>query len=157
MSATHLRSPELAAERLQLAVPGSLGPEGALRRENEQLRTALATRIVIEQAKGMLAERFEIHVDEAFERLRHQARSHRMKLHVLAAAVTAREAWAEAIIRPAEPRNALAARSAVRGASPTLAPPPRRFAFEPDALRITQSTDHPARRPRIRHATVSPA
>lgn len=40
---------------------------------------------MIEQAKGMLAERFEIDVDEAFERLRHQARSHRIKMHVLAA------------------------------------------------------------------------
>jgi AmiR/NasT family two-component response regulator len=96
MSATHLRSPEHASERRELAVPESLGLEEALRRENEQLRTALATRIVIEQAKGMLAERFEIHVDEAFERLRHEARSRRMKLNVLAAAVTAREAWAEA-------------------------------------------------------------
>jgi hypothetical protein len=52
----------------------------------------------------MLAERFEIHVDEAFERLRHEARSRRMKLNVLAAAVTAREAWAEAIDRPARVR-----------------------------------------------------
>ena len=54
----------------------------------------------------MLAERFEIHVDEAFERLRHQARSRRMKLHVLAAAVTAREAWSEAIFRETAPGGA---------------------------------------------------
>jgi anti-anti-sigma regulatory factor len=104
MNATRLRSPEQASERRQ-AVSGSLELQQALRQENEQLRTALASRIVIEQAKGMLAERFEIDVDEAFERLRHQARSHRIKLHVLAAAVTAREAWAEAIVRPAEPRK----------------------------------------------------
>ena len=71
----------------------------ALRRENDQLRTALATRIVIEQAKGMLAQRFDLDVDEAFERLRREARNRRMKLHVLAAAVVAREAWLEAILR----------------------------------------------------------
>ncbi|HYZ79153.1 MAG TPA: ANTAR domain-containing protein [Gaiellaceae bacterium] len=104
MNATRLRSPEQAIERQQ-AVSGPLELQEALRQENEQLRTALATRIVIEQTKGMLAERFEMDVDEAFERLRHQARSHRIKLHVLAAAVTAREAWAEAIVRPAEPRK----------------------------------------------------
>ena len=104
MSATRQRSPEQASERQQ-AMSGSVELEEALRQENEQLRTALATRIVIEQAKGMLAERFELDVDEAFERLRHQARSHRIKLHVLAAAVTAREAWAEAIVRRAKPRQ----------------------------------------------------
>jgi hypothetical protein len=125
MSATRFRSSKHAFERQQPAVPGSLELQEALRQENEQLRTALATRIVIEQAKGMLAERFEMDVDEAFERLRHQARSHRMKLHVLAAAVTAREAWAEAIFPPAEPRNAPARRSAAREASPTLAPRPQ--------------------------------
>lgn len=88
MSATHVRSTGATLDELQ-----------ALRRENEQLRTALATRIVIEQAKGMLAERFELHVDEAFERLRREARSRRMKLHELAAAVTAREAWTDSIFR----------------------------------------------------------
>jgi hypothetical protein len=146
-----IRSPEHASERRELSLPGSPALEEALRQENEQLRTALATRIVIEQAKGMLAERFEIHVDEAFERLRHQARSRRMKLHVLAAAVTAREAWAEAIFSP-EPRNAPAARNA-RDASRTLAPPTQALRLRSDALRMTQSTDQPVRRPRTRHAT----
>ena len=133
MSATSLRSPKDAFERQQPAVSSSLELQEALRRENEQLRTALATRIVIEQAKGMLAERFEMDVDEAFERLRRQARSHRMKLHVLAAAVTARDACAEAIFPAAEPCTGSVA--------------------EAEALRVTQSTDHPVRRPRTRHAT----
>ena len=133
MSATSLRSPKDAFEREQPAVSGSLELQEALRRENEQLRTALATRIVIEQAKGMLAERFELDVDEAFERLRRQARSHQMKLHVLAAAVTAREAWAGAIFSPAEPCTGSVA--------------------EAEAERMTQSTGHPVRRRRTRHAT----
>jgi hypothetical protein len=153
MSATRPRSPQHAFERQQPAVPGSLELQEALRQENEQLRTALATRIVIEQAKGMLAERFEMDVDEAFERLRHQARSHRMKLHVLAAAVTAREGWAEAIFPPAEPRNAPASRGAAPEASPTLAPRPQALRLRAEALRVTQSADHLVRRPRTRHAT----
>jgi hypothetical protein len=71
----------------------------ALRRENDQLRVALATRIVIEQAKGMLAERFDVEADMAFERLRREARNRRMKLRALAAAVIAREPWIEPIFR----------------------------------------------------------
>jgi hypothetical protein len=77
--------------------PTSLASLEALRTENDQLRTALLTRIVIEQAKGMIAERLDVEVDEAFERLRREARNRRMKLHALAAAVMAREAWTDPI------------------------------------------------------------
>jgi AmiR/NasT family two-component response regulator len=78
----------------------------ALRRENDQLRTALRTRIVIEQAKGMLAERLGLEVDVAFERLRREARTRRMKLHAFAAAVVAREAWSEPLFQPGAGGNA---------------------------------------------------
>ncbi len=84
---------------MSTTTPASLELHEALRREVDQLRTALTTRIVIEQAKGMLAERLDIDVNEAFERLRREARNRRLKLHVLAAAVTARETWTEAILR----------------------------------------------------------
>lgn len=43
----------------------------------EQLQTALDTRVVIEQAKGILAERHGVPLREAFERLRAHARSTR--------------------------------------------------------------------------------
>jgi ANTAR domain-containing protein len=55
-----------------------------------QLQTALDSRIVIEQAKGILAERHGISPNEAFERLRREARSRRIKLHELATDIVER-------------------------------------------------------------------
>ena len=52
-----------------------------------QLQTALDSRVVIEQAKGILAERQSISPDEAFDKIRGHARSRRMKLHDLAASI----------------------------------------------------------------------
>ncbi len=50
----------------------------------EQLEGALASRIVIEQAKGILSARHEIDVQTAFDVLRRAARSHQLKLRDLA-------------------------------------------------------------------------
>jgi len=55
--------------------------------ENAQLEEALRSRIVIEQAKGILAERYRIGVEEAFNVLRAAARAHRVKIHDLASQV----------------------------------------------------------------------
>src|SRR3954454_14712435 len=52
-----------------------------------QLQTALDSRVVIAQAKGILAGREAISPDEAFERMRRQARSRRMKLRDFAGGV----------------------------------------------------------------------
>ncbi len=46
----------------------------------DQLQAALESRVVLEQAKGVLAERHRIHPDEAFGLLRTQARSGRRRL-----------------------------------------------------------------------------
>ena len=62
-------------------------PTAFLLERTIQLQTALDSRIVIEQAKGILAEREMISPDDAFEKMRRDARSRRMKLHDLAAGI----------------------------------------------------------------------
>jgi GAF domain-containing protein len=73
-----------------------------------QLQEALSTRVIIEQAKGMLAERHRLHPDQAFGLLREQARRSGRKLHALAAEVLD----GSATIAPAkaQPRRSLDAR-----------------------------------------------
>ncbi len=53
----------------------------------EQLQQALTSRIVIEQAKGMIAAREGISIDQAFARLRRHARRHSANIHEVARAV----------------------------------------------------------------------
>ncbi len=53
----------------------------------EQLQGALNSRVAIEQAKGVLAERFSLDMDQAFQLLRTQARSQNRRLAELAGAV----------------------------------------------------------------------
>jgi GAF domain-containing protein len=54
---------------------------------NEQLQTALNSRVIIEQAKGKLAERLGIDVNQAFTLLRDQARNRNQRLSDLARAL----------------------------------------------------------------------
>ena len=63
---------------------------GELQRQQNaiaQLQSALTSRIVIEQAKGMLAERWKVTPDEAFDALRRLARTGQRRLADLAVAV----------------------------------------------------------------------
>ncbi len=53
---------------------------------NEQLQTALNSRVVIEQAKGKLAERLGVDMDQAFSLLRDFARARNRRLSELAEA-----------------------------------------------------------------------
>jgi len=52
-----------------------------------QLEHALQSRVAIEQAKGIIAERYGLEPDVAFELIRKAARSHRVKLHDLVRAI----------------------------------------------------------------------
>ncbi len=54
---------------------------------NEQLQTALDSRVIIEQAKGKLAERLGVDMDQAFSLLRDSARSRNLRLSDLARAI----------------------------------------------------------------------
>jgi len=64
-----------------------------------QLQGALDSRVVIEQAKGMLRERLGLSIDGAFELLRAAARSDRRKLDFVAREVVDSFATPEAVVR----------------------------------------------------------
>jgi GAF domain-containing protein len=54
---------------------------------SDQLSRALSSRVVVEQAKGVLAEALGVGVDEAFQRIRSYSRNHNMPLHTVASMV----------------------------------------------------------------------
>ena len=104
-----LRATVIGALNLFCARPGSLGQDdirvgqaladiatiGILAQRNihqaelltVQLQTALTSRVVIEQAKGILSERHKVDVDTAFGFLRNHARRHNLRLSDLARTV----------------------------------------------------------------------
>ena len=56
----------------------------AAHEEIGQLRTALSSRVIIEQAKGMVAARRGIGVDQAFQRIRRHSRDNNARIHDVA-------------------------------------------------------------------------
>lgn len=69
----------------------------------ENLQHALNTRIVVEQAKGVLAERGGLPVEATFELLRSYARSHHLKLSDLAHRVVYPPHLADAVLAATRP------------------------------------------------------
>jgi len=59
--------------------------------EAQRLQHALDSRVMIEQAKGILAERHGVTTGEAFHRLRRWSRDHNQRIHDVAAAVIAND------------------------------------------------------------------
>ncbi len=82
---------------------------------NEQLQTALNSRVVIEQAKGKLAERLGIDMAQAFGILRTTARNRNLRLADLA----------QAVIDGTEPLTGHTAAGARQPAAGQVQPPPR--------------------------------
>ena len=87
-------APDVSGVLLALSLADAAGAGLALSREHRrqqtaitQLQGALTSRIVIEQAKGILAERWQLTPDEAFNHLRQQARSSQRGLREVASAV----------------------------------------------------------------------
>jgi ANTAR domain len=72
-------------------------------RLNEQLSAALTSRVVIEQAKGVLVERAGVDLAEAFARLRAYARNGNLRLTDVARAVIDGTLDPAAWARPARP------------------------------------------------------
>lgn len=87
-----------------IATVGILSERAVRRGEvvNEQLQTALTSRVVIEQAKGVLAERGQLGMDEAFDRLRRYARGRNLLLAEVARDVVAGELADVVLAAPGE-------------------------------------------------------
>jgi GAF domain-containing protein len=91
---------DIAQAMAEMAAIGLI-QERALRERTlvtEQLQAALLSRVVIEQAKGMLAEYLQMTVDDAFWRLRSYARDHNRKLSDVARDVIDRKIPSTALI-----------------------------------------------------------
>lgn len=75
----------------------------------EQLQNALTSRVVLEQAKGVLASRGDLDMDDAFTVLRKYARDHNQRLTDVARAVVSRELSGQQLLEHAR-QGATAAR-----------------------------------------------
>jgi AmiR/NasT family two-component response regulator len=97
-----IESPSVATVELEEELARLRLLNTMLLERNRQLQDALESRIVIEQAKGILAERLGTSPDEAFGVLRGAARSHRLRLHALAASVISSKETPAVILRRLE-------------------------------------------------------
>jgi transcriptional regulator with GAF, ATPase, and Fis domain len=104
----------------------SLLHERSMRRSdtlNEQLQTALNSRVLIEQAKGKLAERLGLDMDQAFSLLRDFARARNLRLSDLAQAVIDGSQTLTGLTRTKPAQRQLGTGQAAH--QPRTGPPPR--------------------------------
>jgi GAF domain-containing protein len=93
---------QIAQALADVATIGILQERSIRRREvvAEQLQVALNSRVIIEQAKGVLAERGQLDMDRAFQLIRGYARSTNQLLSVVALSIVDGTTTAEALVRP---------------------------------------------------------
>jgi GAF domain-containing protein len=92
----------IAQALADVATIGILQERSIRRREvvAEQLQVALNSRVIIEQAKGVLAERGQLDMNRAFQLIRGYARSTNQLLSVVALSIVDGTTTAEALVRP---------------------------------------------------------
>ena len=78
-------------DELDVVIARLVAATGMAQERQAQLQKALDSRVTIEQAKGMLAERLGLSLDDAFEVLRGAARSNRVRIQAVAQSVIARD------------------------------------------------------------------
>jgi hypothetical protein len=138
------------------AVPGPRPPRPAdgldevtrLRASVRQLEHALASRVIVEQAIGVLAERWRVAPRDAFEQLRRVTRSHGLRIHDLARQVIESSTDPDAGLPPE-----LAQRTTGAPPEPRQSPDARGRSAEPGERRRTRRAEAPASNPR----TAAPA
>ncbi len=89
-----------------VATIGILQERAIRRREvlSEQLQAALNSRVIIEQAKGVLAQRGNLTMHAAFDRLRHYARGHNLRLTEVARQIVETDLAADVLAAAAAPK-----------------------------------------------------
>ena len=121
----------------------SLLHERSMRRSdtlNEQLQTALNSRVIIEQAKGKLAERLGLDMDQAFNLLRDYARARNLRLSDLA------QAFIDGSRNPHRPDHGQASATATwqRAGGPPAPDRPAAQTLDPRPQRSTPPTWPPS-------------
>jgi hypothetical protein len=94
-----------------------------VREQVEQLQEALDSRVVIEQAKGVLSERFGWTIEDSFEILRYAARSARTPIRSIAEAIVGSGETPNAIVVALARANDGARHPCASGARPSVSGP----------------------------------
>lgn len=104
LSKTDIALAQALADVASIAIIQDQATREAAKREGH-LQHALTSRIAIEQAKGMVAERSRVDMDEAFTRLRSYSRNHNIGLTEVAEALVSGTLAIESLSKGLPPRR----------------------------------------------------